>query len=363
MVSRQPRLPQRQTMPSGSTSTCPSSPASPAAAAVQAAVEDQAGADPGGDLQVDQVAGVAAGAERGLGQRAEVRVVVDHHRDVEPAAHLGGGGHPDPAGQDRGRADRAVALVDRAGQAHAGADHGLAGDARVGQRLDHELGGHLEAFLRVVVGIQRAGALGEDRAGEVGDRDAQVAVAEVDADGRAGARVEREQDRRAAALRAVRGAGLRALDHEPVGLQVGDEAGDGGAAESPVRRAISAREIWPSSRSARITRRRLRRRSDSSDPVRPGGMKSVTSDRTAAGSSTLERTDPPSGCYLRGYASAGTTNVFATLSCQRLLLRIPQHPEPAEVERDRADPHHQHPQERAAVADRAARRRCPRRGC
>ena len=117
------------------------------AAAVQAAVEDQPGADAGGDLQVDEVARVAAGAERGLGERAEVRVVVDHHRDVEALAQLGGGGHADPARQDRGGADGAVALVDRARQAHAGADHGLARDARVGQRLDHELGGHLEALV------------------------------------------------------------------------------------------------------------------------------------------------------------------------------------------------------------------------
>src|SRR3954471_21857316 len=41
---------------------------------------------------------------------------------------------------------------------------------------------------------------------------------------------------------------------------------------SPVRRAISAREIVPSSRSARITRRRLRRLRDSREPARPCGM-------------------------------------------------------------------------------------------
>ena len=55
------------------------------------------------------------------------------------------------------------------------------------KRLDHELGGHLEALVGVVVGIERACALGEDRAGQIGDRDAQVRVAEVDADGGAGA--------------------------------------------------------------------------------------------------------------------------------------------------------------------------------
>ena len=79
--------------------------------------------------------------------------------------------------------------------------------------------------------------------GEVRDRDAQVRVAEVDADGGAGAGVEREQDRRAAALRAVGEARLRALDHEPVGLQVGDQAGDGGAAEPRAARDVGARDL------------------------------------------------------------------------------------------------------------------------
>ena len=139
--------------------------------------------------------------------------------------------------------DRAVALVDRAREAHAGADHGLARHARVGERLDHELRGHVEALVGVVVGVQRAGALGEDRARQVGHGDAQVRVAEVHADGGARARVEAEQDRRAAALRAVRVTGLRALDHEPVGLQVGDQAGDRRAAQAGAASDLGARDL------------------------------------------------------------------------------------------------------------------------
>ena len=46
-----------------------------------------------------------------------------------------------------------------------------------------------------------------------------------------------------AALRAVRGARLRALDHEPVGLQVGDEAGDGGAAQARAASDLGARDL------------------------------------------------------------------------------------------------------------------------
>ena len=216
-----------------------------------------------------------------------LRVVVDHHRDVEPLAQLGRRGHADPAGQDRGRADGALAaLVDRAREAHAGADHGLARDARVGERLDHELGGHLQALGRVVVGVERARALGEDRARQVRDGDAQVRVAEVHAHG--GARRWRRRRAGSAGGRPARrrpspAPGARRRGRRPAGRRPGSRPWNG---ESPVRRAMSAREIWPSSRSARITRRRLRRRSDSSEPARPGGMKSVPLERERDGPST-----------------------------------------------------------------------------
>ena len=58
-------------------------------------------------------------------------------------------------------------------------------------------------------------------------------------------------------------------------------------------------------------------------------------------------------CYL--YASAGNDDAAGDLVVPRLLLAVPQHPEVAEVERDRADVLHDLPQEPAAVADRAAR--------
>jgi hypothetical protein len=57
-------------------------------------------------------------------------------------------------------------------------------------------------------------------------------MAEVDADGGARGGVEAEQDRRAAALRAMRGTRLGALDHEAVGLQVSDQARDRGTAQA-----------------------------------------------------------------------------------------------------------------------------------
>jgi hypothetical protein len=53
-------------------------------------------------------------------------------------------------------------------------------------------------------------------------------------------RVEREQDRRPAALVAVRGARLGALDDQAVGLQLGDQAGDGAAREAGTARDLGA---------------------------------------------------------------------------------------------------------------------------
>ena len=113
-------------------------------------------------------------------------------------------------------------------------------DAGLGEHLLDELERDVEALVRGVVGVERDGALGEDRRGQVGDRDAQVAVAEVDAERGAGGGVEREQDRRAPALLAVRRAGLLALDDEAVGLQLGDEARDGRAREAGAARDLGA---------------------------------------------------------------------------------------------------------------------------
>ena len=198
----------------------------PHAAAIQAAVEDQPRADPAGHLEVDEVARVAGGPERGLGKSAEVRVVVDEDRDVEPAAHLPYRRHANPTGQDRRGAHHAVLLTDGSRQAHAGADHLARVDAGLGQQLHDQIGGGVEPLLGGVVGVERHGPLGEDPRGEVGDRHPQVAVAEVDADRCSRRRVEREEDRRAAALRAVSHAVFGALDDQPIGLQVGDQTGD-----------------------------------------------------------------------------------------------------------------------------------------
>src|SRR5829696_7062928 len=131
--------------------------------------------------------------------------------------------------------------------------------------------------------------------------------------------------------------------------------------ESPVRRAISAREISPSSRRASMTRRRLRRRSVSSDPVRPA-IRGIRTDRETFVKSvnepgrSLRRVR--SGCD--GSWSADRVrvdrddDVTGGLVVPALLLLVPQHPEVAQEERDGGDDADEVAHERAAVADRAA---------
>ena len=199
---------------------------------VEPAAEHEARADAGRELEVDHVLDAVAGAPDVLGQRAEVRVVVDADGQVEAVAHRARGRDPDPAGQDRGRADRAGVGVDRARQAHPDAEDAGAVDARLGERGVDELGGGVEALVGAVVARQLPAHLGEDGMAEVRHSHRHVRLAEVDADGGAGAAVERDQDGRAATLRAGRGGVVDALGDEAVADEVADQGGDGGAGQT-----------------------------------------------------------------------------------------------------------------------------------
>ncbi len=77
-------------------------------AAVQAPAEHEAGADAAGELHVDQVRDTATRAVLVLGHRAEVGVVVDHHRYADPLGELAGGRQLLPPGEHdwSTRADR-----------------------------------------------------------------------------------------------------------------------------------------------------------------------------------------------------------------------------------------------------------------
>ena len=212
-----------------------------AAATVRAAVDDQSRADARRHHHVDRVAGVAGGAERDLGERAEVGVVVEMHRQVaEAPAHLGRDGETLPAGEDRGRADGAAVVVDRPGQRHADADHVRGAEAGLLEQVLDELGGGVERALGVVVDVLGPHRLGEHGAREVGDRGVDAVVAEVDADDRARGAIEREQRRRPPGGHAGRGVGVGVLDDQPVRLEVGYKARDGRAGE-----ARNARDLRP----------------------------------------------------------------------------------------------------------------------
>ena len=80
----------------------------PRGAPVEAAADQESGADARRDLHVDDVGGAARRAEARLGERAQVRVVLDCDRHAQALAQRRRRMDADPAGQDHGRSDDAV---------------------------------------------------------------------------------------------------------------------------------------------------------------------------------------------------------------------------------------------------------------
>ena len=110
---------------------------------------------------------------------------------------------------------------------------GLTVDGGRGNHLVGELDGGVERAGGGLVDVERLRALGEDRARQVGDRDMDLLVAEVDAEHEPGGAVERQQRRRPALLGHAVGVGGRlVLDDEAAGLQLGYERRDRGAREA-----------------------------------------------------------------------------------------------------------------------------------
>src|SRR3712207_3109433 len=148
--------------------------------------DHEPGADAAGDLDVRQVAHAPAAAPDHLAEGAEVGVVVHVDGDAEAAAELLGGVGAGPAREDGGGAERAGLPVDGAGHAEADAGDLRAVDAgRLDQAAD-QLFRPVQALGRPGVDVQGLGLLGPHLVGEVADGDAQVGVAEVDADDDAG---------------------------------------------------------------------------------------------------------------------------------------------------------------------------------
>src|SRR5439155_1552301 len=80
----------------------------PGRASQQSAVDDDPGAYAGSRLDVGKVRAVPAGAPGELGQRAEVRVVLDLDRNLKALFHLCGDAKPNPTREHRCRAGGAT---------------------------------------------------------------------------------------------------------------------------------------------------------------------------------------------------------------------------------------------------------------
>ena len=213
-----------------------------ARAAVGAAAHDQARPDAGRELEVGEVPGAAAGAPHPLAERAEARVVLHLDRVAERLGHRVGRAHADPAGEDRRVAELARRAVDRARQAHA--DPGDLGAARAGlvEHLADEPRRERDRLRRRQVGAERLVALREHAVGEVGERDPQVALAEVEPERHARRAVERHEHGRAADPAARHARRPSTTSRSSCSSVMTAETVEGARA---VRRASSAREVGP----------------------------------------------------------------------------------------------------------------------
>ena len=235
-VSRQPRLPQRHmraVLVDGQVADL----AGGAAGAVeQAPADDQPGADAGGHLQVDEVGGA----------------LVRHPRTARPArpgwrrcprARARPGGPPSPRATCRPSQPGRIADEPTwpegpwMGPGRPRPTPSSCGRRHVGalEHLLHELGGGVHAVRGVVALLHLAPVLGQQRVREVGHHHGQVALAEVDAQRRAGARAQADRGGRAARAAGRRVAvGAGPVHHQALVAHLGHQAGDRGARQPGV---------------------------------------------------------------------------------------------------------------------------------
>jgi hypothetical protein len=228
-VSRHPRLPQRQTAPSGRLDV-PELPRDHRRSVVQPSAEHEPRADAGGHHHVDDVREPSPGAERDLGERPEIGVVVELDRDLEPAGELLAGLDAGPIGEHRG-ALHALVPVDRRRQGHPRADDPRPVDSRIRHDVRRELRGCVERILGGGVHVELDQGLREHGGREVGDCDPHMTVAEVDSERCACCRVEAQENRRTSPAGRL-GTRVGRLDDQASGLEVGDEGRDGCAGDA-----------------------------------------------------------------------------------------------------------------------------------
>ncbi|EPH44520.1 putative xylose repressor [Streptomyces aurantiacus JA 4570] len=238
-------------------------------APVDRAVDDDARADAGGDL--DQRERRAVGVVGALlAVRHQVRVVVDVHRHRGGGARVLGEGAAEsapyvvavPAGHDRRLHHAAGLAVDRARHGEPDAAHRVRVPAARAQQLAEPGAELVQDLVRALVDPQRPAALGDDLAGEreqggagvpglqVGGEDDGVRVVELKAD--RGAAAERGRHRVAGALAQPARAeeAVEALADGGPG-QAGDllqgAAGRGAAAADQVEQVARAGPVGPAS--------------------------------------------------------------------------------------------------------------------
>ncbi len=217
-----------------------------AVAAVEPAADQEPAADARGEHQVDHLRGVAAGAEHGLGECAQVRVVVDVNRQAEALLELG---RP-----RRGPTQPGMIVVEPSVPVSWSIGPETATPAPSTRSRSMPERSTTSFASAVATSMQAAASWSTSRSrpasarmrwSSAASRHAHEAVVEVDAEHGAGARVEREEHGRPAAARARGVATVRALHHQPGAVQIADQAGDRRARQSRL-----ARDLRPAHRAA-----------------------------------------------------------------------------------------------------------------
>src|SRR5258706_2404838 len=152
--------------------------------AQQPSVDDQAFPDTRRRLDVGEVRALTTRAPCHLGECAQVGIVFDLYRHPESLLHLAFDSKSAPTRQDAGRTRRPSAAIDRSWNSHSGSDHRLAIDMSFTEYLVDHACGRVRAGAGVRADVQVAPPLGEHVMSDVGDRNLNVAVAEIDAHSR-----------------------------------------------------------------------------------------------------------------------------------------------------------------------------------
>ena len=178
----------------------PTSPAEPWAPRWISSVDDDARADPGADLDEDEVLDAAAAARRELAERHHVHVVVEpdgHAASGEPRAHV----IPVPAGHDRRRDRQRRLELDGSRDADPDPPEASRQGPRLRLALVEELLDACEHRVRAGRDVGALCSVDEDLAREIGERDVHARRAEVGDEQIPGVGAEAEQPGRPASRR------------------------------------------------------------------------------------------------------------------------------------------------------------------